>query len=1073
MDGKIANVPGASPSNPIIGRVAFWTDDESCKVNINTASEGSFWDTPRATYADEVGLNKAYPVQGEFQRYAGHPATISLSAIFPWLKGTTPGTRDNIFASIAPRIAPGGSLEGTNTSATPAPIRPDADRLYNSVDELAFDATRAIRPGITQAEIEQRRFFLTAQSRSPETTLFNTPRVAVWPLHADRNARHVAERLIALAASTGQNPENEYYFTRAYPLDPTRDFLDETRIAGGGKGRNQKLFDYLREELGLPIPGWGRSFEQKWGADERDQILTEIYDYVRSCINLRTAVKNGVITPQASGGVAYTGVSIPGNRVMPGRNGVVAATVLSGTARDASGRSIPSGGSYGGGGGTRGFGRTPTVKEVALFFGAEQVGVVGNGTVTTPWKVWPAIAVELFLPSQGPKNWSPNIRATVSGLDSLEWEYKASAALPPSPVKMFTPPPPPLPALPSPLAQSTKTFVASPINSYAPSGAAYVNSAYNPGTDFPYNSGGGLATGYLGASLLHGAGLEPKNSSSYWLYFQYGLKSDDPSGPTIENWDKDGFTFKGGTITITVDLAETNGVWGEMAPAKTITGLPSGMTQTFTITFPPATVKWPNPTMNFPWGPAWPQYTTFGNRLTTGAGTDFIIANDVVKSMVPSGDYRMLAGQNSVPASAFTAQKTYDTAATRSHSLGFRNMDILTGWDAGAYVPGLQATATDTIYFGFGNSGGQFWQNSSRPLIPAGQTATNVLGRPGDWDNGIGIFRDGPYINKVDEGLDYGTESGYSTQQSYLDSATKSDSRPTETLFGPMRQIASPVFFGSLPTGVKRGQPWQTLLFCPNPAAGFTEAQHEGFKSPPDHLLLDLFWMPVTEPYAISDRFSTAGKINLNYQMVPFSYIQRTTGLHAVLANEKVAAFDESRVGGRLAYKQDGPYAPTGAKPPSPGTSRYAINIPETLKPFDAKFQDGQIFKSATQICEMFLVPDASGINASNVQSFWNDKRVTGDNVRERPYNAIYPRVTTQSNVYTTYVKVEVLKQIPSSLAAGGATFTEGKDIVEGSFQGSYTFERYLDPNAPPRATDLAPLGPYKLRVINQRNLLF
>ena len=56
-DSTTVNVPGATKDNPIVGRVAFWTDDETAKININTAS-GSFaqwngqeipgtWDTPR------------------------------------------------------------------------------------------------------------------------------------------------------------------------------------------------------------------------------------------------------------------------------------------------------------------------------------------------------------------------------------------------------------------------------------------------------------------------------------------------------------------------------------------------------------------------------------------------------------------------------------------------------------------------------------------------------------------------------------------------------------------------------------------------------------------------------------------------------------------------------------------------------------------------------------------------------------------------------------------------------------------------------------------------------------------
>ena len=101
----------------------------------------------------------------------------------------------------------------------------------------------------------------------------------------------------------------------------------------------------------------------------------------------------------------------------------------------------------------------------------------------------------------------------------------------------------------------------------------------------------------------------------------------------------------------------------------------------------------------------------------------------------------------------------------------------------------------------------------------------------------------------------------------------------------------------------------------------------------------------------------------------------------------------------------------------------------------------------------------------------WLTRRITGDNMRERPYNAIYPRVTTRSNVYTVYVKAQALKQTKSTLDGSPDTFTEGKDQVESAFQASYTFERYLDPNAPASLNDTDVLGPYKMRVINQRNL--
>ncbi len=42
--GATATVPGETASNKIVGRIAFWTDDDTCRVNINTASTGTFWD---------------------------------------------------------------------------------------------------------------------------------------------------------------------------------------------------------------------------------------------------------------------------------------------------------------------------------------------------------------------------------------------------------------------------------------------------------------------------------------------------------------------------------------------------------------------------------------------------------------------------------------------------------------------------------------------------------------------------------------------------------------------------------------------------------------------------------------------------------------------------------------------------------------------------------------------------------------------------------------------------------------------------------------------------------------------
>jgi hypothetical protein len=44
--GTTVTIPTASASNPVVGRVAYWTDDETNKVNLNTAAGGDYWSVP-------------------------------------------------------------------------------------------------------------------------------------------------------------------------------------------------------------------------------------------------------------------------------------------------------------------------------------------------------------------------------------------------------------------------------------------------------------------------------------------------------------------------------------------------------------------------------------------------------------------------------------------------------------------------------------------------------------------------------------------------------------------------------------------------------------------------------------------------------------------------------------------------------------------------------------------------------------------------------------------------------------------------------------------------------------------
>jgi uncharacterized protein (TIGR02600 family) len=166
----VASSGGAQPSNtnPIVGRVAFWTDDESCKININTASEETFWATPRFFHERDHEWAEKPPQAKEYQRFPGHPATVCMSSVlFPDLPGTdsfdffgqTTPTNSPAFQEmqrifdIAPKIARGGSFCGTqvyasddqngytvaDTSAGGVDVTNSIrERLYASVDELLY-----------------------------------------------------------------------------------------------------------------------------------------------------------------------------------------------------------------------------------------------------------------------------------------------------------------------------------------------------------------------------------------------------------------------------------------------------------------------------------------------------------------------------------------------------------------------------------------------------------------------------------------------------------------------------------------------------------------------------------------------------------------------------------------------------------------------------------------------------------------------------------------------------------------------------------------------------------------------
>lgn len=318
-------------------------------------------------------------------------------------------------------------------------------------------------------------------------------------------------------------------------------------------------------------------------------------------------------------------------------------------------------------------------------------------------------------------------------------------------------------------------------------------------------------------------------------------------------------------------------------------------------------------------------------------------------------------------------------------------------------------------------------------------------GNPGDWDRGISKNVDGAFINKADEGnvnFDL-TRTGGTRLPYYLGYGGAEETGPS--YFSPNRLMPSAVMFGSLPSRPLQLRAWETLLFRPPTTPGKTD--HPGAAEPADHYLLDLFHMPIVEPWAISEPFSTAGKININTDLAPFSYlkvangteksgyIERKTGLHALLKPIKLLCVPNTA--SNSAHTED---------PTTIGDIfRYDIDRKLTIEEIQRRLDKG-LFRSASEICEVPLYPKGLVTGAvPDWSNFWNNTYgATGDNQRERPYALIYPRVTTKSNVFTVHM---LCQSVRKSLNTPPDQFVENKDPVVSQWRGSMVIERYLDPN--------------------------
>jgi hypothetical protein len=100
----------------------------------------------------------------------------------------------------------------------------------------------------------------------------------------------------------------------------------------------------------------------------------------------------------------------------------------------------------------------------------------------------------------------------------------------------------------------------------------------------------------------------------------------------------------------------------------------------------------------------------------------------------------------------------------------------------------------------------------------------------------------------------------------------------------------------------------------------------------------------------------------------------------------------------------------------------------------------GGVFITPSEITTLPLVP-----KGENMATFWQEHRLTGENLRERPYSHIYPRLTTKSNVFNIHYRVQTLRNAPSS---DPEVWDEGKGHVVAELRGNTLIERFIDLNA-------------------------
>jgi len=257
-----SNLPKQTPSrtnktNPIVGRFAYWTDDESTKVNYNLA------------WVRDAATNK---------NPSGHPTNVDLRAL--------PAAGGNIDANAANAIHSFITVDNYST----------IKRFFNS----PFDA-RQITDTATRDAVAFNKFNLTHYNSDPDTTYYGKPRMMLTTQIDSAALRDAAGNPLKEGTAILTRPFLDI-LERSNPadtsyIDPgTRGVVDGAKLT---KVVNDLVENYLKRSDWPMVDGANHSLQEKYYGTYSEpartqrlaQVALNIIDYVRSAESKLTLVE--------------------------------------------------------------------------------------------------------------------------------------------------------------------------------------------------------------------------------------------------------------------------------------------------------------------------------------------------------------------------------------------------------------------------------------------------------------------------------------------------------------------------------------------------------------------------------------------------------------------------------------------------------------------------------------------------------------------------------------------------------------------------------------------------------------